>query len=268
MDFHHQQQRGQRPPPPPRHHGPAQLPTNQGRAPVQRHPPSGAYPPYPGRPHNLRPGPRYSKGALVVIPAGSHSPTVIPFQYNPGSLTRQLQPQYFGADESAKSQTVRFSGPPVQQISAEIELDATDKLERGDRTAHQMGIHPELAALERLVYPDEGEANRMASLATWGSIEVAPIVTPLVLFVWGPRRIVPVRVESVQVSEQLFDTNLNPIQASVTLQMRVLTYADLEPSTTGYNLFVAYQNALGSMASHATTRSFVGILPADVARQL
>ena len=202
----------------------------------------------------------------MLIPAGSSSPTVVPFQYNPGSLTRQLQPQYFAADDAARTQTVRFAGPPVQQISAEIELHAADKLEKGDENAQKMGIHPELAALEKLVYPDSSTVN--SYLPTWGSIEVAPIVTPLVLFIWGSNRIVPVRVESLQVNEQLFDTGLNPIQATVSLSMRVLSYADLEPSSTGYNLFMAYQTALETMAAQVTTSSFVGILPPDVARKI
>lgn len=205
---------------------------------------------------------------MVTISASDGSPTIVPFQYNPGSLTRQLQPQYFGADESARTQAVRFSGPPVQRISAEIELHVADKLEKGDPIARTMGIHPEIAAIERLVYPDSSAVQNGANLSSWGSIEIAPVVTPLTLFIWGPNRILPVRVESFQVSEQLFDTNLNPIQATIALEMRVLSYADLEPSTAGYNLFMAYQTAMESMAAHASSSSFIGIVPGDVAQRI
>ena len=186
---------------------------------------------------------------------------MIAFQYNPGSLTRQLQPQYFGADETARTQTLRFAGPPVQNISVEVEIDASDQLEQGDATAVALGIHPQLAALEMLAYPDSGSVSTNSLLASFGTIEIAPTETALTLFIWGASRVLPVRVESFQISEQLFDPNLNPIQATVALQLRVLSYADLESSTTGYNLFMAYQQALEQMASGATASVLTGVLP-------
>jgi hypothetical protein len=46
---------------------------------------------------------------------------------------------------------------------------------------------------------------------------------PVVLFVWGPSRILPVRVTSFSVDETLFSPTLHPIQATVTLGLEVLT---------------------------------------------
>jgi len=51
---------------------------------------------------------------------------------------------------------------------------------------------------------------------------VRPTV-PVVLFVWGPGRILPVRVTSFSVEETLFSPSLHPIQATVTLGLEVLT---------------------------------------------
>lgn len=179
-------------------------------------------------------------------------PTVIAFQYNPGTLSRQLQPRYFGADETAHVQSARFAGPPVQQISVEVEVDAADQLEAGDLTAAAFGIHPQLAALEALAYPGLTAVSNSHAMAANGMLEIAATTVPLTLFVWGANRVLPVRVESFRISEQLFDPSLNPIQATVSLELRVLSYADLEPGSTGYNLFVAYQQAietLGGMAN-------------------
>ena len=46
---------------------------------------------------------------------------------------------------------------------------------------------------------------------------------PVVLFVWGVGRILPVRVKSFSVEETLFSPTLRPIQAKVTLGLEVLT---------------------------------------------
>ena len=43
---------------------------------------------------------------------------------------------------------------------------------------------------------------------------------PVVLFVWGPGRILPVRVTSFAVDETLFAPSLYPLQATVTLGLR------------------------------------------------
>ena len=37
------------------------------------------------------------------------------------------------------------------------------------------------------------------------------------LFVFGPKRIVPVRITELSITEEAFDTNLNPIRAKVSL---------------------------------------------------
>ena len=52
------------------------------------------------------------------------------------------------------------------------------------------------------------------------------------LFVWGPGRIVPVRVTGLTITEKLYDPLLNPIHAEVQLTLRVLTPDELK-STTG-----------------------------------
>ena len=102
-----------------------------------------------------------------------------------------------------------------------VELDATDQLEASNPLAVASGLHPTLAALELLLYPPStqlilGEGPRSSS-ARHGCRRR---MRPLVLLVWGPLRVVPVRVESVSVTEQAFDTLLNPIRAKVDLGLQ------------------------------------------------
>ena len=44
-------------------------------------------------------------------------------------------------------------------------------------------------------------------------------VLPVTLFIWGPGRIVPVRVTDLTITEQLYDASLNPIHAEAQLSL-------------------------------------------------
>ena len=51
------------------------------------------------------------------------------------------------------------------------------------------------------------------------------------LFVWGPGRIVPVRVTALTITEKLYDGLLNPTRAEVQITLRVLTDDELKHDT-------------------------------------
>ena len=77
----------------------------------------------------------------------------------------------------------------------------------------------------------------------------------MTLFVWGPSRVVPVRLTDFSVTEEAHDTNLNPIRARVSLGLRVLSYNDLSVTHPGHKLFLAHQVAKEAMARLGTTNS-------------
>jgi hypothetical protein len=188
--------------------------------------------------------PRLLKGALVSFDLPSPTPSVIVFQYNPDTLTRTLQAQTAGERTSVP----RFKGAPVETISLEVEIDATDQLEKADGTATEMGIHPELAALEVLLYPQSSRVLDNISLLEMGIIEVVPPPAPFTLFIYGPRRILPVQVTEFRATEEAHDVQLNPIRARVSLGLRVLSYNDLLPGHPGHALFIAHQIGKEAMA--------------------
>jgi len=64
-----------------------------------------------------------------------------------------------------------------------------------------------------------------------------------VLFIWGKSRVVPVKLTSFSVSEEAYDTRLNPIAAKVDLSMQVLTYMEFTDSSIGRDAFIAYQKS-------------------------
>ncbi len=188
--------------------------------------------------------PRLLKGGIVLIdPDTSAIVRVIVLQYNPDTLTRTLQVKGVGAETGDRSEVLRLKGPPVETIKVDAEIDATDQLETAQpgSTVLQLGIHPQLAALETVIYPPSIQLLANNILAQAGTLEIAPMEAPLTLFIWSQTRILPVRLTEFSVTEEAFDPNLNPIRAKVSLGMRVLSVDDLGFNHKGGNLFMVYQ---------------------------
>jgi hypothetical protein len=202
--------------------------------------------------------PRTLKGGIVLInPQTSAVLRVITLQYNPDNVTRSLQMQ--GASEGGdQSEALRLKGPPVETIKVDAELDLSDQLEfpGQNATATQVGLQPQLAALETIVYPLASQLQSNNALAQSGTLEIIPMEAPLTLFVWSSHRILPVRITDLSITEEAFDPALNPIRAKVSLGFRVLSVTDLGFSHKGGNLYMAYHlqkerfaamNALGTL---------------------
>jgi hypothetical protein len=188
--------------------------------------------------------PRLLKGAIVGVDLFNPLASLILFQYNPERLTRSVQvpgrAQTPGGVPN-RNEVLRLKGPPNETISLEVEIDAADQLEQGETIAQTMGIYPALSSLEMLLYPKSARMILNEVLAEFGVIEVIPPEAPLTLFVWGPKRVLPVRITGFSINEQFFDTDLNPIRATVSLSMSVLTYQDLGLVSVGGALSMAHQ---------------------------
>jgi Contractile injection system tube protein len=207
--------------------------------------------------------PRTLKGAIVALDIFNPVASVIVFQYNPESLTRSISPQ-IGSEGGSRSEVLRLKGAPKETISADIMIDATDQLEKADQKATRFGIYPQLSALEMLVYPKSSLviANTLLSLA--GTLAILPPQAPLTLFSWGPARVVPVVVESMSITEDLHDVNLNPIRAKVSLGLRVLTYDDLPVTHLGYGIFLAHQVVKETFATLGSLDNLNALAQGDV----
>ena len=204
--------------------------------------------------------PRLLRGGLVLIDAASGGVLrIIALQYNPDTLTRSLQIRAAGQDSGDMLEALRLKGPPVETIKVEAELDATDSLEGNDAQAGQFGLHPQLAAIETLVYPSSRQLAAANAEASAGSIEIAPAQAPLPLFIFGPKRIVPVRITELSITEEAFDAALNPIRAKLSLGMRVLTVDDLGFNAKGGSLFMTYLQAKEQLARSSRGGSFAAL---------
>jgi hypothetical protein len=181
------------------------------------------------------------KGAIIMLDPTIGIPLgTIPLQYNPDSITRSLKPQAVG-DEPDRSEILRLKGPAIETIKCTVEIDATDLLASGDSRTLSVGIQPQLAQLEMLAYPSSIEliANEVLSLI--GTIEILPMESLLTLFAWNKNRITPVRITDMEVTEEAFDPQLNPIRAKVSLGMRVLSVSDVSFLSPAGALYMVYQ---------------------------
>jgi hypothetical protein len=185
--------------------------------------------------------PQLVKGGIVLLdPDSGQAIQTIALQYNPDTLSRTLQAKGIGPEPGDRLEALRLVAPPLESIKLEAEIDATDQMEAGDPTTAQLGVYPQLAALEMLVYPSSAQLRGNKSQSQTGTLEIAPMEAPMAVFVWSQQRVLPVRLTEFSIIEEAFDPNLNPIRAKVSLGMRVLTVNDLGFQHRGGNLFMTY----------------------------
>jgi len=209
------------------------------------------------------------KGALVaftptfLVPL----PNVTVFQYNPESLTHTWnQPDRGAATGSVQAgNPLAVPGMPGEEFSLNVVFDSSQDIADDIPVSAQLGevsgVYTRLAALEMLLYPVGGDSMGQllgaASAALGLGGGAAPVTRtvpdstiPVCLFVWGPFRIVPVRLTALSIVEKLYDGALNPTHAEVQLKLRVLTPAELQAAQADNDVLsslatVAYTYTLG-----------------------
>ena len=199
---------------------------------------------------------RLVKGALVTLDSSLNTVTsIIAFQYNPDTLSRTLQVQSLGKESGSRSEVLRLQGPPIETFKLDAEFDASGRLPQAQQeAAPKVGIYPQLSALESLIYPTVNWAKTNIQRASEGTIEIIPYAVPMTLFIWGYRRVLPVRLADFSITEEAYDINLNPIRAKVSLSLRVLNYNDL-PWEQAEKLFLPHHQKKETMARTARSRN-------------
>ena len=137
-----------------------------------------------------------------------------------------------------------ITGQPQESFSFMLAMDSNDTIADGNAVvaglAEISGLYTRLAALEMLLFPTAPPGGGLigsvtAALGIGGSSSPSPTQQvpaaqlPTVLFVWGPGRIVPVKVTALSITEKLYDaTLLNPIHVEAQITLRVLTQDELK----------------------------------------
>lgn len=162
-------------------------------------------------------------GALVALKRVNPTPTsthLVPFQYNPDTLSRTMTPAYYEASKD------RFTGPAKQSLDVTVKLEAS----RSALQAQSVGVLPYLAALELMIYPDSDDLDKYVQDTKSNKMKAVPPLAPRTLFIWGPGRILPVRLTSITSKETLFSPQLSPIMADVTLKMEMYPFEEADSS--------------------------------------
>lgn len=199
--------------------------------------------------------PKVSTGTLCVYDPsqrketedgpGEMVPRRIPFQYNPEQVSRSISPrreEQSGDRGSSQAEALKVSGPPEEQISLTIYIDATDDLPKQSHREQvaDEGILPALYMLEMLIHPTADQVHEVIRKADEGSVQLSNAKTPLTLLVLGDSRTLPVNVTKLNITEQAFDSDLNPIRAKVDLSLTVLTSFDLPHDHKGTDEYLAH----------------------------
>jgi hypothetical protein len=226
------------------------------------------------------------KGALVSF-TNSFLPIPVPdvtvFQFNPESLTHTWsQPVASTArpgTETCNPQAV--PGMPGEQFSLTVVVDANEDIADGAASgalASVSGVYPRLAAMEMLLYPPASGTSSLLGQATaalglgGGAVtrSVPDSTVPVTLLVWGPLRILPVRLTALTITETLYDTALNPVHAEAKVELTVLTPTELEAvgggvlaqlATVAYNYTLSVRQAAAVANLADTAQSIIGMLP-------
>ena len=172
------------------------------------------------------------RGALIEYGSDFFGPipNVVIFQFNPESLSREIQIPQRPTGASSR-ETSQAGEVPVEKFTVTAHFSAADQLNDNHPLARAFGIGTRLAALEKMVRP----AGRISSLIgaavdavgdLLGGDEEAtqPIpreAYPRTLFIWGVTRVLPVVIDSLTINEQEYDFLLNPVRAEVSIGMSV-----------------------------------------------
>jgi hypothetical protein len=205
--------------------------------------------------------PRVVHGGFVLLdPISGHPIRTVPFQFNPDSLSRTVEQQGIGLEPGDRLEALRLKGPPRETYTFEAEFDAAEQLQNPDANPVEAanGIAALLSALESGMHPSVARLLEEDRLAGMGMIEVAPTEAPLTVLVLGRRRVLPVRLTQFTVTEEAFDTSLNPIRAKVFVGARVLTVDDLGFRHKGGQLYLQHRRGQEQLAD------LVGRSPVDL----
>jgi hypothetical protein len=235
---------------------------------------------------------KYLRGALIQFMQafGLPLPNVIAFQFNPETMTHTWTPSLPDTTVAAgatEANPLAVKGPPGESFTFTLMLDAGESIADRDPISGPIalvsGVYTRLAALEMLQFPVPDAASGLVGTVSAGagaSIGAAgaggaaktPVpqnVVPTVLFVWGPGRIVPVRLTALSVTERLYDAFLNPVHAEATVTLRVLTPDELKSvrgplaglASGAYDYSQKLREALAIANLGNAAESIVGMLP-------
>lgn len=182
----------------------------------------------------------YVRGAFAVFAPGAYPDgRLIPFRFNPEGLSRSLQIEQAQGGQGVDGAQRRSSGSGSAEQSADsssgalkesfsllIRLDYVDRQEGApsdEAETRKLGLLPEIAALEELMYP---AASDPQSTQTGREAVAARGPRPTVLLVWGTHRVFPVKLVSMTINETMHNEQLAPVRVEIEVGLELAREAD------------------------------------------
>lgn len=202
--------------------------------------------------------PKTVKGALMALRSGSRifidpDASTLVFQYNPETLMHTFSSP--NDEELSQTEGKGNDSSIVELLSLTLEFDAADQLEQPEknRGVVENGLHPALAVLESIMCSKYKIGNRLP---------------PVLVFLFGRNRTVPVWLDSLKVVEEAFDPNLNPIRVKIELVMRVRALSEFKKGSLGYAICAGHLNRRRMLAKIYTQNGTLGGLVDQVTRSI
>lgn len=164
------------------------------------------------------------KGALIYHGVPDDFATPVVFQFNPASLTR-LQVNAEQSDTITES--IRFT----------LVFNAYEEIDQGDVGITENGIYPRLAALEELL---EQQTALQQQTSGWLNWLFPQRTVGFLAFVYG-ERVIPVKMQRMNIKELIHNSQLVPLHANVDIHLRVLTKQELARNTEGLMALALYK---------------------------
>lgn len=191
------------------------------------------------------------RGAFVEFGI-SLPPLLVVFQFNPLQISRTRSNTVAPAQTPAASQPSQSAGVTQQldptgskstnlragqritvnpeTLSFDIRLDATNP---ENVIAEEFGVAPQLSTLELMMLPKGSGllAGAVSSLLGGAPKQFAfndsAKNPPIILFIWGRKKVLPVNIKNMSIKEEEFSTELNPLRVTVSVSLEVIEGANV-----------------------------------------
>lgn len=191
-------------------------------------------------------------------------PLELHFEFNPSSITRTRSVEIKFGEGPANSGGRDFGGPGeiprvtqgatvnAESFTVKILLDATDRMNAGDKDAQSDGVQPELDILYSMVEPKlqaPKGATTLAALGEGGSICQSHPYPSVLEFHWG-KQVLPVLMTQVQFDVKAYLPSLLPYRAEATLTLRILHSNNPFYSPEMDRMFKSAEKASGALQGY------------------
>jgi hypothetical protein len=197
--------------------------------------------------------------ALVATNSSTGSRRSLTFQYAPETVRRSIEPNLVGGEPGARSQAVRFAGSAAETLTMDCRFTGLDPV--SPSAAGGQSVAPKLAALAVLASPSSADVGRAQAMLDSGLIEVIPALADQLVLVLGATRVTPCQIVSFAIVEEIYDSSLEPVLATVSLTLRLVSTSDVDSSNPSYAAAAAYQNGQERLAAAAFTTITPGTSP-------